>query len=1060
MWRPVNPVLAASRARLKRAWHWSMVLRVGSAWTGPTMRLVLKILIGLCLVVVVAVAALLWRLDRGPVSIAFAQPLLQGVIDRYSPYAVSFAEPELIWLRREGDVALQARDVEVRTHEGKLIAAAPLVRATVALSPLLLERRAELTELRLDLPSIELTRDADGRFSLSFDRRIAAIPLGDTAGSGGPGKLLGENGEVNDPLLAGLRLVRIAAPSLQFEDAATGDRATAADAAFQLDREGSLWRASLSGKLGDGTVAAAAEPTSTPARPDITLQVERLRPKDFVAFAPTIPLADLNLPVSGTVRFSVDGPGASVGAATFDLTMGEGTIAASSLGLEPIPIKQGELRATLASGWTSADIERLQLTAPGYSLGLSGKAGMIDGELQANIVLDATELDVDEILQLWPTGVAGDARKWIATNIPAGQLSALTFQIDERGSRPDQLKLGGSFSFAKAQVRFIDTLPPARDVSGSASLAGDSLAVKVAAGRVDEIRLRQSTVTLSNLMGEGVSQLQVKADLQSSIPAAMLLLDREPVELGKATGLSADRTSGQQASRLEVGLPLLDKIPPEKIRYKVDAQLTDLQLREAAPGYDVAARSLAVMAEPQGIGVKGDLQVNTVPLSVDFRENTPPVRGVKRTVKLSGALDAAAGRALRFEWPEIVGGSVGVDADIVEATNPLRTIDVALNLDRAAIHVPELVLSTRPGERGTATARLVQRDENSLAIEGARIEVANSLVEGDVSLRLDPVRPEVITVRRLRMPLGDLTADLRLDGNRWRGRVDIGRLDLRPMLQADGGSGGSSATIPDFSVQVTANQLRLGDAPFTGLSATVVRRGGIWNGATARANVEDSEVRLDVNTTDRETGATLRSTDAGWFIRALSPSDNGVRGGTFRLSANLFQGGPQLTGSGDLKIRNFTMWGAPMIARIVSLASFTGLSNALSGQGVPVQRLVVPFRLDGETLTLEQARLVGSNIGARADGTIDFGTDRLSINGTVAPAYTVNRVLGRIPVIGQILSGSGSDAALAATFRVNGSMSSPQISVNPLAALVPGMIRDLFSAFTADNDQGSSADER
>ena len=93
-------------------------------------------------------------------------------------------------------------------------------------------------------------------------------------------------------------------------------------------------------------------------------------------------------------------------------------------------------------------------------------------------------------------------------------------------------------------------------------------------------------------------------------------------------------------------------------------------------------------------------------------------------------------------------------------------------------------------------------------------------------------------------------------------------------------------------------------------------------------------------------------------------------------------------------------------------------------------------------------------------GTLKLGTDRLSINGTVAPAYTVNRVLGRIPVIGQILSGSGSDAALAATFRVNGSMSSPQISVNPLAALVPGMIRDLFSAFTADNDQGSSADQR
>jgi hypothetical protein len=154
------------------------------------------------------------------------------------------------------------------------------------------------------------------------------------------------------------------------------------------------------------------------------------------------------------------------------------------------------------------------------------------------------------------------------------------------------------------------------------------------------------------------------------------------------------------------------------------------------------------------------------------------------------------------------------------------------------------------------------------------------------------------------------------------------------------------------------------------------------------------------------------------------------------------------------------MWGAPTIARIVSLASFSGLSNALAGRGVPVTRLIVPFELQNQTLTLVQARLVGSDIGARADGTIDLENDQLNITGTVAPAYTVNRIIGRIPIIGQILSGSRSDAALAATFSVSGAVSDPQIGVNPLAALVPGMVRDLFSAFTADAADSGRTDER
>jgi hypothetical protein len=176
-----------------------------------------------------------------------------------------------------------------------------------------------------------------------------------------------------------------------------------------------------------------------------------------------------------------------------------------------------------------------------------------------------------------------------------------------------------------------------------------------------------------------------------------------------------------------------------------------------------------------------------------------------------------------------------------------------------------------------------------------------------------------------------------------------------------------------------------------------------------------------------------------------------VRGGRLRLSADLRQTPAGATGDGELKIRDFTLWGAPTIARIVSLASFSGLANALSGRGVPVQRLVVPFELQPDRIRLDQARLVGSDIGARADGTIDLSTSTLDIRGTVAPAYTLNRILGRIPILGQIMSGGQSDAALAATFSVTGPLGQPSVSVNPLAALVPGLIRDLFSALTADN---------
>ena len=963
-------------------------------------------------------------------------------------------------------MALETHDVEVRTPAGDFVASAPLLRGTVAVWPLLLEQRIELVEAQVDLPQIELTRDGDGKLVLSFAGQLASVGVGEATGGGGAGvgALLEDGTGSRNPRLAALRLMRVTAPSLEFVDTRSGDRATAADPVFDLKRVGEAWQASLSAQLGSGRVEATSEAGALPGQQQLTIELKGLQAKDFNAFAPNLPLAGLALPVSGTVRLTVDPATAQLGAATVDLSAGAGTIEAPALQLAPIAITSAHLQGRLDAHARRAEIDQLRLVAAGYALSGSGTVGDSAGEIVADVKIAAEELDVAEMLQLWPGAVAADARAWIVANVPAGRVGNATLQIRDGNTHPDQPDLGASFTFSGVQVRYLDTFPPATGVTGSASLAGNSLGFKLGAGRTGEVDLTGGSVSLSNLISAATTQLQVQVALSSTVPAAMRLLDAEPIGLRKATGLSADTASGRQTTKLELSLPLLDKIPPNKIKYKATTQFNDLELREVQPGYSLAASSLPLVADPSGIGAKGEVRVNGVPLQVDWRENLTPVRGVTRTLKASGSLDAAGARALALTWPEPIGGAVGFDASMTEARSPLRTVDLALDLRRASIHVPAIVLTKQPGQPGTVSARIVQPNDRSLKIEQGRAEVAGWSADGDAELDLEPATHlDRLVLRRVQTPLGDLTANLFRDRDRWRGGVDIGRLDVRPILQAGGGAaGGDGATLPDFNLLVSAQQLRLGDAPFSRLTGSIERRGGIWYAANLRANIEDSTVNLDLNTANRQSAASLRGSDAGWLIRGLAGSDNGIRGGTFRLTADLRQpDAGAANGTGELKIRNFTLWGAPLIARIVSLASFTGLGNALGGQGVPVDRLVAPFRLQGQRITLEQARLVGSNVGARADGVIDLGTDRLDISGTVAPAYTVNRILGRIPIVGQILSGSGSDAALAATFSVTGPISQPQVSVNPLAALVPGMIRDLFSTLTADaTSDGGALDQR
>jgi hypothetical protein len=1020
------------------------------------MRRLARLVLAFLVLLVATAGLLVWRLEQGPLSLAPVQPLLQRFVDRGSPFRVSFADPTLVWSRTEATLALRLKDLEVRTQAGAFVAGAPSAAVSVAAAPFLLKGRLEPVAVRLELPELELTREADGSLVLAFAGQLTALPLARAAGGGGLDALLGDAApKGGDAGLAHLRHVRVAAPSLQFLDAATGRRATATDPLFQLRRHHDGWAVSLAARVGEGGIELAGEPGGRAEELRVTVDLVRFPVQALAGIVPALPPPGaLDLPVSGRIAFPFDVTSRTPGVADLRLETSRATLALPEIGFGPASVMGASLAATLSPGWREATLGRLLLDGAGYGLAATGSIDISGAEPRGRLAIDARDLELPEILGLWPAKLAATARDWAKRNLQAGRITQASLEFDAPGAHPDQKGLGGSFAFTGVALRYLPELPPATDLAGAGRFAGDSLELAITTGRSAEVELARGRAVLANLMGAGHVRLAAELDLTSTVPAAFHLLDHPPVALGKATGLKADGLSGRQETRLELGLPLHAGVGPAEIRYRAETRLSDLVVQEVHPGYGLAADRLDVTAEPAAVTAKGRLRVNGVPLDLAWRENLAAAKGPKREVAATGRIDRAAADALGLAWPARLGGAVVVNANLVEAEHRQRTAELSLDLRDAEIRLPEALLAKQPGEPGRATARLVQPDAGRLAVERFRIDTAGLTAEGAAGLRLEPFALDRLALLALRMPMGDLTADLALERGVWRGRVDVGQLDLRPLLQARGGEGqGKGLAVPDLSLALTARSLRLGDAPFTGLAGTVERTSGIWRSVALRAGIEDSEVGLDLASREGTSALTLRSSDAGWLIRGFAATDNGVRGGQLRLTADLRQDMSPLRGQGELKIRNFTLWGAPLIARIVSLASFSGLGNALAGKGVPVDRLVVPFELDGSRVLLQEARLVGSDIGARADGTVDLAADRIELHGTIAPAYTINRLLGSIPILGQILSGSGSDAAIAATFSVEGPLRAPDVTVNPLAALVPGMVRDLFNALTADRQE-------
>ena len=60
------------------------------------------------------------------------------------------------------------------------------------------------------------------------------------------------------------------------------------------------------------------------------------------------------------------------------------------------------------------------------------------------------------------------------------------------------------------------------------------------------------------------------------------------------------------------------------------------------------------------------------------------------------------------------------------------------------------------------------------------------------------------------------------------------------------------------------------------------------------------------------------------------------------------------------------------------------------------------------------------------------------------PAYLLNGTIGKLPIVGNLLTGGAGKGLFAVNYSLGGSLDHVQISVNPLSVLAPGFLRNFF----------------
>jgi hypothetical protein len=177
----------------------------------------------------------------------------------------------------------------------------------------------------------------------------------------------------------------------------------------------------------------------------------------------------------------------------------------------------------------------------------------------------------------------------------------------------------------------------------------------------------------------------------------------------------------------------------------------------------------------------------------------------------------------------------------------------------------------------------------------------------------------------------------------------------------------------------------------------------------------------------------IRSDDAGGVLRG-SGLYKRAKGGSFEMELTP-QGAPG-SYEGRAHIANLRVGGTPLATELLSAISVVGLVELLDGDGLSFADVEARFALSPGKVELREVSAVGPSLGISLSGVYATQAKQIDMQGVISPLYMLNS-------IGEALTRKG-EGLFGFSYRIRGTPSDPQISVNPLSILTPGMFRDIF----------------
>ncbi len=721
------------------------------------------------------------------------------------------------------------------------------------------------------------------------------------------------------------------------------------------------------------------------------------------------------------------------------------------------------VKSLTANGSFSENLEALKVQPAKSSLttGLTANVDMTvkgigdfldkDDFNLVNTTLNARLKDIPmkEVPAVWPSYLGPTAHEWVKTNLKSGTATTALFTLYFKGGTIADLI--GDIDFKNATVDYLSPMKPVTNAGGKVMLYPDKVEVFANTGKINNIQLKKADVYLTDLQAE-TGKAKIELDVTGPSPEILALINEKPLSLLSDFGINPDKTKGNISGTAALSFPLSESMTVKDVTVDVKANVSDGYFATPDDKASLHQVNADLVVDNEKMVINGTGAYEGLPLQLKWEEFFMPTdkKPTKSIYTVKGSVSDTFFKTYFKDISDYIVGTVDGQVIFRQSKNKSASVVVNADLSKSEIMMYPISYTKVNGVPSTFSGEINLNSKSE--IELARFEWDADKKSLDIAglYQVKGNKTEV-TLNKVKAPGTSFSMQLsynekedislKLKGNSWL-MTEIKNTPYFKKQTVESETeqpqtpkvANDLTPLPSIDVDVSMDTMTLNaQAPLKKVGIKAKRTGLTWQELFVYAQGNDAfSISLNPQTNKIEGLAN----DIGDLLNRFNFSKEFEHGKAV-LSATQNEFGHI---NGEVTVKDLDFKNPGFIMQAVTVL---GIVDAVRGKELNFSTGSIPFELSPRlNLTINDGVLYGTSLGVTFTGTAS--PDVLDMSGSVIPAYAVNSLPGRIPVIGGLFRSAPNGGLMGVKFDLKGTPTAPNVNFNPLSSIAPGILGRLF----------------